>query len=75
MTQTIHAVYQHGVFSPLEAVDLPEGKNVTLLCQIETPEEKDIIELAGHVYDGLSANDVNEIEKIALDRDHFLMRP
>ena len=34
MSKTIEAVYEHGVFRPLEAVTLPEGEHV----QVTLPE-------------------------------------
>ena len=33
MTKTIHAVYEGGVFRPIEAVDLPEQTSVELQVQ------------------------------------------
>lgn len=72
MRQTVDAVYENGVFKPLNPPELPEGQHVRL--EIETtPEEgpDDMLELAARVYQGLSDQQVNEIEKIALDRGDF----
>jgi hypothetical protein len=44
---------------------------------VETPTETqgDLIEMAAQVYDGLNEEEVNEIERLALDRDSFFDRP
>lgn len=35
------------------------------------PKPLDLIKLAGQVYEGLSEKDINEIERIALNRKNF----
>ena len=73
MTQTIEAIYQNGIFKPLTPIsqEITEGEKVKLTIDDEklTPEE--MLELAGQVYKGLSDEDVEEIERIALDRSNF----
>ncbi len=72
MKQTVDAVYEEGVFKPLKSPKLPEGQHVRL--EIETPPAKssdDLLELAAKVYEGLSDEQIDEIEKIALDRRNF----
>ena len=72
MKQTVDAVYEKGVFKPLKSPKLPEGQHVRL--EIETPPAKrsdDLLELAAKVYEGLSDKQIDEIEKIALDRRDF----
>lgn len=71
MTQTIEAIYQNGMFKPLGPVskDLSDGEKVKLV--VETEEENPIMKLAENFYDGLSEEDIDEIEKIALDRSNF----
>ena len=72
MKQTVEAVYENGVFRPLRSTGLSEGQHVRL--EIETPPEEscdDLLELAGRVYDGLSDDQIDEIEKIVLDRNDF----
>ena len=41
----------------------------------ETPSPDEILQLAAQVYEGLSPGDVEEIERLALDRRHFFTRP
>ena len=72
MKQTMDAVYEDGVFKPMKPPKLSEGQHVRI--EIETPFEKsfdDLLELAAKVYEGLSADDIDGIEKIAHGRRDF----
>jgi len=71
MTQTIEAIYQNGMFKPLSPIseEISEGEKVKLV--LETQEENSIMKLAENFYEGLSEEDIDEIEKIALDRSDF----
>ena len=74
MTVSIDAVYEAGVFRPLEQVPLDEGQRVSLSVEplALTPEEAEAkLRQWQQVYEGLSAEEVDEIEKIALDRSRF----
>lgn len=73
MTQTIEAIYQNGIFKPLNPVSdsISEGKKVKLVVEMEAEETNPIMKLAENFYEGLSEEDVNEIERIALDRSNF----
>lgn len=69
MARTIEAVYENGVFKPLESVQLEEGQRVQVYLPYEpgsgptTPEEvADMIRLAHSVFEGLSDQDIAEIE-------------
>jgi len=66
--QTLEAVYENGVFRPLEKIEIAEGQQVRLI--VETLPE-DLLELAAQVYEGLSDKEIDEIEQIALDRRPF----
>ena len=68
MAQTLEAVYENGVFRPLEKIDMANGQQVRLI--VETLPE-DLLELAAQVYGGLSDKEIDEIEQIALDRRRF----
>jgi len=76
MPQKVEAIYENGLLKPLEALALPEGQRV--LVTIEPQEEQlspdEILALARRVYEGLSEEEIAEIEAIALDRSTF-MRP
>jgi predicted DNA-binding antitoxin AbrB/MazE fold protein len=72
MTQTVEAIYQNGSFRLVqpEDISLREGQNVRLT--IETEDNKDdVLALAAEVYEGLSEEEINEVEEIALDRNDF----
>ena len=75
MTQTIEAIYQNGIFKPLNPVsdEIAEGKKVKLVVETEPDEEEvnPIMKLAENFYEGLSDEDIEEIERIALDRSNF----
>lgn len=71
MKLSIDAIYEHGTFKPIDPEDirLPEGSRVTLIVD-EQPMPEPLC-LAARVYEGLSAQEVDEIERIALDRSRF----
>lgn len=73
MKQTIDAVFENGSFRPLDDHPLPfaQGQRVKLIIEAPAESPEDLIELAGQVYEGLSDQDVNEIEQIALERSEF----
>jgi predicted DNA-binding antitoxin AbrB/MazE fold protein len=68
------AVYENGVFRPLEPLSHPpvEGQQVRLVVETVSPEQ--ILELATKVYEGLSPEEIEEVEEIALDRSNFFGR-
>ncbi len=73
MTQTIEAIYQNGMFKPLSPVseEIVEGKTVEITIKEKRLSPEEMLELASHVYEGLSEEDIDEIERIALDRSNF----
>ena len=73
MTQTIEAIYQNGIFKPLQpvSVEIEDGKKVELTVTDKRLNPQEMLDLASHVYEGLSEEDIEEIEKIALDRSNF----
>ena len=70
--QTIHAVYENGIFRVLSPrqVKLEEGQAVRLTVE-EEPVLPQMLREAVSVFDGLSEDEINEIERIALARDSF----
>ncbi|MCA9155157.1 MAG: antitoxin family protein [Planctomycetales bacterium] len=80
MKQIIEAVYENGMFRPLMAVpeSISDGQQVRL--EIEATNRPspnnlpDVLNLAGQVYDGLTNEDIDDIERIALDRSSFFDR-
>ena len=73
MTQIVEAVFQDGSFKPVDNSSLPfsEGQRVTLTVEVPSETEDNLVELAGQVYEGLSEEDIGEIERLALNRGNF----
>ena len=74
-TQTIDAVFEKGVFRVLssEPLQLSDGQHVRLQIESKT-RAQEILDAAAAVYDGLSEEEIDEIERIALQRDDFFGR-
>jgi predicted DNA-binding antitoxin AbrB/MazE fold protein len=70
--QVIEAVFQDGAFRPIQPVDFPisEGQHVRLSIEPGGPT-KSPLDLLTSLYDGLSEQEIDEIEKIILDRRPF----
>lgn len=71
MAKSVEAIFEDGVFKPITPIAISEHKKVTLIVANEHEEISDIIFLASMVYDGLSAQEIEDIEKVATDRSHF----
>lgn len=73
MSKTIDAVYAGGVFTPLQGIEIPEGECVTLSVEpvSRSLSPAQMLDLLGRVYDGLSEQEIEAIEEIALDRTAF----
>ncbi len=71
MKHAIDAIYENGTFRPIQrdAVAVADGQRVRITVDDEWEPES--LRLAVSVYDGLSDNDIDEIERIALDRGNF----
>jgi len=73
MSRTVEAVYERGVFKPLESLNIPEHQRVVLTVQIPNARETAATLESWHkVFEGLSEKDIAEIESIALDRNNFM---
>jgi predicted DNA-binding antitoxin AbrB/MazE fold protein len=73
MDYILEAVYENGVFKPLESLKLPEHQRVMITIQLPPVENPNIeLESWRQVYAGLSDADILQIESIALDRSHFI---
>lgn len=71
MKHAIDAIYENGTFRPIQqdAVAVADGQRVRIT--VDDQCEPEALRLAMSVYDGLSDEDIDEIEQIALDRDIF----
>ena len=68
----VKAIYEHGVFKPLQELEIPDGQHIRLV--VETSEVKtseDMRTLAAQIYEELSPEDVDAIEEIACTRRNF----
>jgi len=72
--QDLDAVYHDGVFEPLTPPTLPEGARVHLCVESAVQGDEDSLSLASQVYEGLTVEQIAEIEAIALDRSRFMTR-
>ena len=74
-TRRVAAVFEGGVLKPLEPLDLPEHQRVEIVVTVpqalETPSPEQLLAAWQLVYRGLSDADIAEVERIALDREHF----
>ncbi len=70
--ETLKAVFEEGKFRLLEPseIQLAEGQRVRITVETDvTPD--DVLALAEQVYAGLSEEEIDAIERIALDRGTF----
>jgi predicted DNA-binding antitoxin AbrB/MazE fold protein len=68
---TMKAVFGDGVFRPVQRPNLREGERVRLTVETVGEATDDVLGLAVHVYEGLSARDIDEIEDMAHHRAFF----
>jgi predicted DNA-binding antitoxin AbrB/MazE fold protein len=70
--QSVRAVFEHGTFRPLMPLrePIPEGRQVEIVVATNETAE-DVLKLAAKVYEGFSAEEVCDIERLALDRRNF----
>ncbi len=70
MKHSIDAIYEDGAFRPIQrdTVAIANGQRVRITVEDEC--EPQALRLATSVYDGLSDKDIDEIEKISLDRSN-----
>ena len=75
MGESIAAKYERGVFKPLQPVEYAEGQEVVLSVEIPAlapAQAKAQLNQWGEVYAGLDSEKIAEIERLAVDRSHFL---
>ena len=74
MSQYVDAIYRSGVFLPKDAsaLTLSEGQEVRLSVEPAALQSgPDLLTLCASVYEGLSDNEVDQVEQIATDRSQF----
>jgi predicted DNA-binding antitoxin AbrB/MazE fold protein len=76
MRQTIKARYHDGVLQPLEPLALAEETEVQVTVDTTVAVSADeILRRATQVYQGLTSDQIAEVETIALDRRRFFREP
>jgi predicted DNA-binding antitoxin AbrB/MazE fold protein len=70
MNQTIEAIYEDGVFKPVEkiSVKIEEGEKVILVIKSEDHVEETGISLTEKYFKGLSEEDIDKVITHALDQ-------
>jgi predicted DNA-binding antitoxin AbrB/MazE fold protein len=69
---TVDAVFEDGVFKPNRRPDLAEGERVRITVErVEQARREDTLQLAARVYEGLSTEDIDDIEEMARHRPFF----
>jgi predicted DNA-binding antitoxin AbrB/MazE fold protein len=69
---TVEAILEDGVFKPVERPEIPEGEQVRLTVETAArPEREDPLKLAARVYRGLRPDEIDQVERVALDRTRF----
>lgn len=73
MQQTVEVIYESGGFRLINPANLQlfEGQKVRLIIEPPAQSPTSPLDLAAQVYEGLSENQIDEIERIATDRDDF----
>jgi predicted DNA-binding antitoxin AbrB/MazE fold protein len=72
MQQIVKAVYENGIFRPLNVPELSEGQEVQLIIQSKNKiSPVQMLQLAAEAYEGFSTEQVHDIEQIALERQNF----
>lgn len=80
VSRTVEATYEGDVLRLHQPLPLSERQRVWVIVvpmpeltppARETPSPDEILHLAAQVYEGLSPDEVDEIERLALNRSHF----
>lgn len=72
MEQIVEAVYEKGLFRPLMTINLPEQKHVALkIYALDRQAARNMLSEMKKVYEGLSEQELAEVENVALARGDF----
>ena len=71
MTRSLDAIYENGIFRPLSAqsIGIADGQRVRI--SVDDQSELEPLQLLARVYEGLSSQEMDEVEQIAVDRSNF----
>lgn len=71
MNQTIQAIYENGIFKPIDSqkeIDLKDGEKVLIVVKPENHIEEIGINLTEKYFKGLSEEDIDKVITHALDQ-------
>ena len=76
MEQAVEAVFENGSFIVVDSspLHLSEGQRVKLVVKDAPSPKGNPVDLLAGMYEGLSEKEIDEIEKIILDRRDFFGR-
>jgi predicted DNA-binding antitoxin AbrB/MazE fold protein len=74
--QVIKARYHDGVLEPLEPLALNNDEEVRVTVESERAiSAAELLERAARVYEGLTTDQIAQVESIVFDRRHFMREP
>ncbi len=71
MTRSLDAIYENGIFRPLTAQSFAFADGQRVRITVDDPSEPAVLQLLASVYEGLSATEIDEVQRIAVDRSNF----
>lgn len=73
MNHRIEAIFQNRIFKLLKPIsgEIEEGEKVEIIYKDKKLSPEEMLKLAGQIYEGLSEEEIDGIERIALDRSNF----
>ena len=76
MAESVEAVYEKGLFRPVAPLhaSLRDGQRVRLTVEVAPPLEA-ALELALHVFDGLSESEIDAVEEVIRRRGDYFEPP
>ena len=78
MQQTVPAIFEDGVLKPLKPLQLRDHQQVEVTVTAASAQRRSPSEVLAAwraVYEGLSPDEVSEVERLVLDRSHFSSSP
>lgn len=68
--QMVEAIYEQGTLRLLDSLDMKDGQRVRVTIE-PVESQEDPLELLRNIYAGLPEAEVDEIERIILDRSNW----
>jgi predicted DNA-binding antitoxin AbrB/MazE fold protein len=73
MERTLEVIYENGVLTPLEPLDLPERQRIKItIAAVISEDPGGALAAWQDVYAGLSEDEIAAIESVALNRKNFM---